>query len=152
MRVVDGVSDGDEAAAQAEYGRAVIELAGDDVRQVYLRVTGVLGLAALFLTQLPFKDLAEMSLWARWAFVLGLVAAGASAGFYFRYLSKLHLARLKMARYVRYGSGGSVREIWAGDGIFWTEHSYLFTLGTCLAFVSLAMLGVVLGELLNLVP
>jgi hypothetical protein len=48
--------------SQAEYARAVNEIARDDVRQVYLRVTGVLGLAVVFVTQLPFQRLVGLPL------------------------------------------------------------------------------------------
>ena len=89
--------------AEIEYGRTVIQLAGETARQVYLRVTGVVGLGVLFLTQLPFAELTAMPLWARWVLVVGLAAAASSAAFYFRYLSTLNLSRLDMASYMKDG-------------------------------------------------
>ena len=57
-----------------------------------------------------------------------------------------------MAQYVKEGKAGSVGEIWSGGGTFWTKNRWLFSCGTGFALASVAMLGVTLAELLNLVP
>ena len=135
-----------------DHARAVIEIAKDDVQQVYVRVTGVLGLAVVFVTQLPFQRLVGLPLWARWAFLAGLASAVGSAALYFHYLSKLHLARLAMARTVRDGRACDVEKIWAGSGTVWTEYGWAFNAGGRLMALSVGLLGLTLAVLLDLVP
>jgi hypothetical protein len=140
-----------KADADAEYGSTVIQLAGEDIRQVYLRVTGVLGLAVVFLTQLPFDRLDGLPLWTRWAFLAGVASAAGSAALYFLYLSKMHFARLRMAEYVRDGKARRIPEIWAyGGGKVWTEWRWAFRGGSGLAAASLLLLGLTLARLLDL--
>lgn len=140
-----------ETNAQNEYANTVIQLAGEDTRQVYLRVTGVLGLAALFLTQLPFDDLKELPLWTRWVFVGGLLSAVGSAALYFHYLSKVHLGRLKMASCIRDGRAAEVDDIWAGTGSVWTEYGWAFNYGGRLMVLSVILMGTTLCALLDLI-
>lgn len=142
----------EDAAKQIEYARTLNEIARDDVRQVYLRVTGVLGLAVLFVTQLPFHRLVGLPLLARWALMAGVASAVASAALYFYYLSKLHLARLDIARSIRDEDGAGAENIWAGSGSVWSSYGWAFTYGGRLLYISVSLLGCTLGVLLNLIP
>jgi hypothetical protein len=128
----------------------VIQIAGDDVRQVYIKVTGAIGLATLFVTQLPFSELTKMPLWGRWVLIGGLMAAGISAGLYFWYLTEMHLVRLRMAEYLRWGDAEATKELWSGDGSFWKEYGWLIRGGSVFFAVSVVAFVVVLTELLRL--
>jgi hypothetical protein len=135
-----------------EFAREVIQVARDDVQQVYLRVTGILGLAIIFVTQLPFDRLLQLPVWTRWTLAAGLASAVTSAALYFHYLSKVHLARLDMARSIRDGRPAEVEEIWAGTGSVWTRHGWAFKYGGRFLVLSVALLGLTLTVLLDLVP
>ncbi len=141
-----------DSQRQVEYARSLSEIARDDVHQVYLRVTGVLGLAVLFVTQLPFHQLVELPLWTRWVMAVGLAAAVGSAFLYFLYLSKVHLARLRIARCIRDEDGAQAEKIWAGAGDVWTDYGWAFTYGGYLMALSVALLGLTFGVLLDLIP
>lgn len=129
----------------------MIQIARDDVGQVYLRVTGVLGLAVVFVTQLPFHSLLRLPVWTRWTLAAGLIAAVTSATLYFYYLSNLHLARIDMARSIRDGEAANVDKIWAGTGSVWKRYGWAFTYGGRLLTLSVALLGVTLAVLLDLI-
>ena len=141
----------DDEKADVEFARELIQFARDDVQQVYLRVTGVLGLAIVFVTQLPFDRLLRLPLWTRWVLAAGLVSAVASAALYFFYLSRVHLARIDMARCIRDGQAADVETIWAGTGSVWTRFGWAFTYGGRLLALSVALLGVALAVLLGLI-
>jgi len=141
----------DQEARDLAYAHALMEIAGEDVKQVYIRVTGVLGLAVIFVTQLPFDQLAGLPTWARWVLMAGLVASVGSAALYFRYLSKVHLARIEMAKTIHQGRAGEVQEIWSGSGSVWMRNRWAFYSGTCLLGLSTALLGLSLAVLLDLV-
>lgn len=141
----------DSEKADVEFAREVIQIARDDMQQVYLRVTGVLGLAIIFVTQLPFDRLLRLPLWTRWVLAAGLVSAVTSAALYFFYLSRVHLARIDMARSIRDGRATDVEAIWAGTGSVWTRYGWAFTYGGWLLALSVVLLGVTLTVLLDLV-
>ncbi|HYJ22363.1 MAG TPA: hypothetical protein VEW07_10110 [Solirubrobacterales bacterium] len=140
----------EQEARDLAYAHTLIEIAGEDVKQVYLRVTGVLGLAVIFVTQLPFRQLLGLPDWARWVLMAGLAAAVGSAALYFRYLSKLHLSRLEMAKTIRNGRPDQVPEIWCGEGTVWIRNRWAFYGGTGLLALSVILLGLSLAVLLNL--
>jgi hypothetical protein len=88
----------DEAPDNAvEHANLVLSVIQDDIRQVQLRATAALAVAAIFVTQIDLVALRNMgSIW-NWFTVLGiglLVAAGLS---YFHYSQRLNQARLGIA-------------------------------------------------------
>jgi phosphatidylserine synthase len=83
--------------AKVEYIKAMIEWARDDARQVYLRVSGTLAIATLFVTQIPVPRLRELSYWPTLALFAGLGSLVVAALAYFIYVSKTHIARRTMA-------------------------------------------------------
>jgi hypothetical protein len=130
--------------------KTVIQIAGEDVRQVYIKVTAVIGLATLLLTQLPFNDLKRMSPWGRWVLMGALVTAGISAGLNFWYLSKLHLARLDMAENLRTGNADATKRLWSGGGTFWRKYRWMNRVGDLFFALSVLAFIAVLGSLLHL--
>lgn len=146
------MTEDDDFNRHVDFARELAEIARDDVRQVYLRVTGILGLVIVFVTQLPFARLVGLPLWTRWSLLAGVVFAVASAALFFYYLSMLHLARLDIARYIRDGRPMDVEEIWAGRGETWVRHGWAFECGRGLSILSAALFGLTLAVLLNLVP
>ena len=134
-----------------EYIKAVISIAGDDVRQVYLRVTGAIGLAVLFVTQLPFERLDHLSSPAKWLLAGGLIAAGGAAGLFFLYLSKMHIARVQMAQCLRSLDDKRIYELWHGSGEFWKRYRWAYVGANWLFALSVALLAVVFGALIGLI-
>jgi len=135
----------------AEFARAINEIVRDDVHQVYLRVTGVLGIAVVFVTQLPFNRLVGLPIWTRWVLVIGLACALGSAALYFHYLSKLHLARLQIVRSIRDGKADGAEKIWSGTGVVWDRYGWAFTNGSRLLMAAVLLLGITLLRLLDLI-
>ena len=133
---------------ELEYIKAVMSVAGDDVRQVYLRVTGVVGLAVLFATQLPFARLVELSTLGKVLLGSGLTSAGCAAALFFLYLSRMHISRLQMAARIRDLDADGVYEQWHGRGEFWTRYRWMYFLGNSLFGLSVVLLGVVFGLLI----
>gem|GEM_PF-6011575 len=126
-------------------------IAGDDVRQVYIKVTGAIGLAALFVTQLPFDRLAALPLFTRWLLVVGVALAGAAGGLYFFYLTQMHLCRLKMAKYLREGDATKLERLWTGSGELWDRYGLVFKGASVCFALSIAVFTIVLCVLLGLV-
>jgi hypothetical protein len=125
-------------------------IAGDDIRQVYIKVTGAVGLAALFVTQLPFDRLAALPTFTRWLLVVGVAFAGAAGGLYFFYLTKMHLGRLKMAEYLREGDAAKVAHLWTGTGELWERYRLVFQGANICFGLSIALFTVVLCVMLKL--
>jgi len=81
-----------------EYIKAMLEYARDDARQVYLRVTAALALAALLVTQLPFKELKGLETAPKVAFFTALGMLVLAALLHHSYLQKVHHARRQIAQ------------------------------------------------------
>lgn len=140
-----------QSTREREYATTVLQIAADDVRQMNVRVTGAVGIAALALTQLPFDRIVKLQEWARWMLVLGIVSELAAAALFFYYLGKVHLGRLAMARAVRDGKAGTIDEIWAGGGQLWSRYGWAFQIGTVLMGLGVVFLAVAVAALLDLI-
>ena len=142
--------DDERSPADVDYIKAVMQVAGDDVRQVYLKVTGALAVPTLVLTQLPFSKLLHMPVWTRVVLLIGIGTARLAAIAYFRYLSKMHLARLEMAKHLKSGSSEEVSALWTGSGTFWEDNRRLIEGGTVCFVLSGVAFSLVLVQLLGL--
>ena len=132
------------------YVQALLEFARDDARQVYLRVTGALAVAALFVTQLPFGRLRALD--RTWTLVL-VAALGClvvASFLYFVYVGATHNTRRRIAR--------SLLDLDAVDATtpddvlthVWRTNRYLaFGLGDGHCGLGVLLLGAVLWKLLG---
>jgi hypothetical protein len=107
---------------EQEYVKALLEYIRDDSRQVYVKVTGALAVAALFATQLPFDRFRALDLWARGLLIGGLAQLIVAALAYFTYTGIVHHARLRIAGYLRTGEGPAARDAWLD---LWNDRSSL---------------------------
>jgi hypothetical protein len=144
------MDDVDTHTRNLEFAHGLVDLIAEDARQVYIRVTAVVGLAALFVTQLPFDRILRLHQWARWVFALGLAAAVASGALLFYYSGRLHRARVRMLRHIRDGHPEKVPEIWDLEGEVWTESRWSYYAGVGALVVSVVLLGATLAALLKL--
>ena len=66
----------------------------DDIRHVHVRITAAIGIAAVFATQIPLRELRGQPGWAQWLTVLGIVLLALAAAAYFQYTQQLNKLRL----------------------------------------------------------
>jgi lipoprotein signal peptidase len=140
---------GEDPIPDLEYIKAMIDFARDDARQVYLRVTGAVAIAVLFLTQLPFERLAALDTPYTCLLFGGLGAMLLSAVFHFTYLSQVHLSRRHLMACLPTRDVGG-----AYDALAKTERRWIrsFHMGDLLIVIGIILLAVVLGELLAVSP
>lgn len=137
----------------------------DDIRHVHVRVTAAVGVAAVFITQIPLNKLQKEPLWARACSVAGLVVLLCSAASYFQYTQQLNKLRLRIvAERLERDGHGSVeawrewmsapaksfwRHPWEGSRLEWRPTSIRFyRFGQLLLLVGTVLVGVVLGHLI----
>jgi hypothetical protein len=132
-----------------EYIRAMLAIAGEDVRQVYLRVTAAIGLVVLFVTQLPFKRLVDLGRVDKVLLLAGIAAGVSAAALFFFYLSQMHKARIEIAGYLRGANADRVYKLWHGSGEFWDQNRWLYNGGNVLLAICTVLLGVVLIAMLH---
>lgn len=85
-----GATTGEHDGSEREYTKSILDFARDVDKQIYIRVTAAIGVAVLYLTQLPFERLAALSVVWKGLLLGGLVAMLAAAGCFFRYQSIIH--------------------------------------------------------------
>jgi hypothetical protein len=145
--MADLPTDGVNEDRRLEYIKAMIEWTADDAKQVYVRVTGAVGIAVLFLTQLPFGRLANLSTVMRYVLIVGIGSLLLSAISYFTYVSKTHIARRELARHLlnanHHGARTALSEVWR-------KWRWTFWLGNTLFGFGTASLGLVLARVLGL--
>jgi hypothetical protein len=95
--IPDDFSASDKPLA-VEYIKAMLEYARDDARQVYLRVTAAVAVAALMLTQLPFTRLKGLETPPKAAFFVALAVLAIAAVLHHSYLQNIHHTRVKIAQ------------------------------------------------------
>lgn len=134
-----------------EYARGLIDFIAEDARQVYVRVTAAVGLAALFVTQLPFGRILALAVWARWVLILGLAAAVGSGALLFYYSGRLYRARIQMLKAIRDGHPEHVPKIWELGGQVWQRYRRPYQAGIAMLTLSVVLLGLSLAALLKLV-
>jgi hypothetical protein len=123
-----------------EFIKAMLELAKEDARQVYLRVTAAGAVAVLFVTQLPFARLLALDTFTRIAFLTGLAAVTLAGLAHFQYVQAIHLSRVKLARCLKTLDTVEVDRIWTETwekrGWFHNAGHVLFAIGgLALAYV-----------------
>jgi hypothetical protein len=146
------VAEDDIHQRNLDYAESLVELIAEDAKQVYVRVTGAVGLAVLFLTQLPFDRVVALALWARWALAVGIACAVGSAACLYYYSTRLYRARVDMLKAIKADRPQDVPKIWAYSGRVWDQTQPWYKAGIGLLTAAVVLLGLVLAALLNLVP
>lgn len=137
-----------------EFIKEMIQWTRDDVRQVYLRVTASLGIAVLFLTQLPFDKLAALRGFDKFCLLSGLAVLVVAAALHFIYLSKTHRWNRGQIAYLHHGTqqplqarASAVASQWQGP---WKRWNWAFLGGDALMVLGVVLLAIALLGLLNL--
>jgi hypothetical protein len=130
-----------------DYVSAMLEWAGADVTRVYIRVTGALGLAAVFVTQIPFERLEALS--APWTAALfgGLASLTAAALLYFVYVSRTHVARREIAQGLLSVSGRNPEKILLD--VFARYRVWALGVANALFILGAVLLGLVLWQVVT---
>jgi hypothetical protein len=115
-----------EPAYELEYIKAMINVAQDDVRHVFVFATVALGFAALFVTQFPIDTVLALPATVRIVVSAGLVALAFAALSFFRYARAIHLIRMRMIRCIPTLDVVRVRELWAGSQGGWRRNRHAF--------------------------
>jgi hypothetical protein len=90
----------EDHADRRAYVQVLCDFARDDARQVYIRVTAALAIAALFVTQIRFKNVQALSdIWTVVLFV-GVTCLIVAAFLYFLYVGDTHNVRRRIAKYL----------------------------------------------------
>ncbi|MEA2494671.1 MAG: hypothetical protein QOJ29_2582 [Thermoleophilaceae bacterium] len=144
----------DEYDDDREFMKAMIEWTRDDVRQVYLRVTASLGIAVLFLTQLPFDKLAALRGSNKFCLLSGLAVLVVAAALHFLYLSKIHRWNRGQIAYLRHGTeaplttrASQVATHWQRT---WARWKWAFLGGDALMALGVVLLAIALLGMLDL--
>lgn len=87
-----------EAAENKDYLSAMLDWAGADVAQVYIRVTAAAALIALYVSQIPMERLEALDATMTRLLFAGLGSLALAATLYFAYVGKTHNTRRKLAR------------------------------------------------------
>ena len=138
----------------------------DDIRHVHVRVTAAVGIAAVFVTQIPLDKLRKQPDWARGCSVAGLLVLLCSAACYFQYTQQLNKLRLNIIaegleerrqgsaeawrRWMVSSAGNSVwHRFWQATTLGWNPASiWFYRLGQVLLLVGTALVGLVLASLI----
>jgi hypothetical protein len=142
--------DGESSTRKVEYANLVLTVINEDIGRVQLRVTAALGLAAVFVTQLPLEALRRLPLGYRITALGGIVLLGLAAVALFYYTHRLNRARIAIAAGFISANGPEVANRWIND--FGTEANepwiWLYNLGQWLLAGGGLAFAVVIGKLL----
>jgi hypothetical protein len=122
----------------------MLDLARDDTRQVHVRVTATLGIAVLYLTQLPFAKLLELTNWWTVVLLVGLGSLVIAAGLYFWYTEKVHLSRVEIASCLQTQNAARARQAWVRT---WDANRWFFWGGDVFFVAGIVLLALVLVQL-----
>jgi hypothetical protein len=127
----------------------------EDIRHVHVRITAAIGIAAVFATQIPLRELRAQPWWGEWLTVLGLALLALAAASYFQYTQQLNKLRLKIVAENLQTGGGDSAASWRdyvtpkrrydyspGRDVWW------FRIGQFLLFAGSVCMAIVLGWLI----
>jgi hypothetical protein len=137
-----------EPQHELEYIKSMIAVAKDDVQHVYIFAAAALGLAGIFITQIPVAVATSLPILFRAILVLGTYSLAASSLLFFRYGRSIHLVRMRMIRCLPTLDVVRVRELWAGPHGGWQKNRRFFKLGQWLFALGIVCVAIVLGAVL----
>jgi len=122
-----------------EYIKGLCSIAGEDARHVTLNVTLALGIVTVLLTQLPQELVFGQSLPVRATMLVGLIALGTSAIFFFTYVRAVHYVRMAIVRCMASANARHARQLWAGQYGVWEQQKRWYFWGMCVLFIGLTL-------------
>jgi hypothetical protein len=142
--------DGESGTRKVEYANLVLGVINEDIGRVQLRVTAALGLATIFITQLPLEALRKLPLGYRLTTIAGIVLLAVAAIALFYYTHRLNRVRIKIASRFINTEGTSVASYWADDFGSETHEPYiwLYNLGQWLLAAGGVAFAIVIAKLL----
>ncbi len=84
----------------------------DDLRHVHIRTTAAIAIAAVFVTQIPLRELRGQPEWARGLTIAGVIVLALAAASYFQYSQELNKLRLRIVAESLRAPMGSAAESW----------------------------------------
>ena len=136
------------AQLELEYIKQMVAVAQDDIRHVLIYATAALGVAGLFVTQIPVSNVLALPLVLRGVVVAGLGCLTLAAYLCFKYARAMHLNRMRMVRCIPTLHVVRVRELWAGPHSGWQHNKHLFHRAQWLMGLGFGCIGISLAYLL----
>jgi hypothetical protein len=133
---------------ELEYIKQMVAVAKDDIRHVFIYATAALGVAGLFITQIPVSTVLALPWILRVVVVVGLGSLTSASYIFFRYARAMHLNRMRMIRCIPTLHVVRVRELWAGHHSGWQRNKHLFHRAQRLMAFGIVCIGVSLAFLL----
>jgi hypothetical protein len=126
----------------------LLEYVKDDVRQDYLRITGALAFAAIFVTHLRIAELQKLNRWETFVLFGGLGCLAAAAATYFDYVRRTHLVRRPLTYYLVTLDADGANQFVNKSFTDWKRQAEFHT-GTALFVIGIGLLAVVLWVLVT---
>ena len=133
---------------ELEYILQMIAVAQDDIRHVFLYATAALGVAALFVTQIPLATILGLPWLIRPVLLAGLGCLVVASYLFFKYARAMHLNRMRMIRCIPTLYVVRVRELWAGADSGWQRNKRLFHWAQRLMLLGIVCIGIVVAFVL----
>jgi hypothetical protein len=126
-----------------EYIKTLMMLASDDMKHVTVYITVAFATTALLLGGSLTEQIFSAATWVRTVLTLGLFALALGSLAFFRYVRKLHLTRMQLARCLPSVDTIRARELWAGKAGVGAIHLRAYNLGLYLLTAGLTAEGIV---------
>ena len=130
-----------------EYATLVISVIESDIRHVHVRVTAALGLAAVFITQLPLADLQALPGFWRVASVVALAMLVLAAVAYFLYTQELNKTRIAIAKAAASTEAETVASGWISSFVDGSRYLWMYIAGQVLLVSGALVIGAVIARL-----
>lgn len=131
-----------------EYLKTLLALGADDIRHVSLYITAIFAITLIALGSAVFPPILLLTTPVRGVLAIGIICAGFSVLFFFRYVRMMHLTRMAIARCLPSLDIRRARELWAGEAGVWNTHKRSYYNGLLFLSIGLACDGFVLVYLL----
>jgi hypothetical protein len=135
-----------------KHAELIVSVLNEDVDRVHRLVLAALGLAAVFVTQIPLGDLRALPHGYRAVTVVAVGLLAIAAALLFRYTQKLNIKRLQLAEAAVRDPSHNIGKEWDPSFARWDpkriEWVWQLTAGTLLLALGGILLGVVVGRLL----
>ena len=134
--------EGDDAN-KLEYLKTLATIAADDMKHVTVYISVAFAVTALLLSGKAFEALVASPAHVRLTMVLSVVCLAMSGIFFFRYVRRMHLTRMAIARCIPTLDTVRARELWAGKAGVWAIHKRAYNVGLGLLFIGVTLEGLV---------
>ena len=119
-------------ASKLEYLKHLISLASDDMKQVTVYVSVAFAVTALLLSGKLSENVLAADLPVRVVLMCGIALLAASGTFFYRYVRRIHITRMALARCIPSLDTVRARELWAGAAGMGARHLRAYNVGLTL--------------------